>query len=76
MTAELKRLQLIDLKLIGENDECEYCRVASVDSPFREMITWAYLQVTGRPGLPDRDFDDWADHIYRTVNQGDRGGDA
>ena len=76
MTAELKKLQLIDLKLIGEEDGCEYCRVASVDSPFREMITWAYLQVTGRPGLPDRDFDDWAAHIYRTVNQSDQGGDV
>ncbi len=76
MTAELKKLQLIDLNLIGEDEGCEYCRVASVDSPFREMITWAYLQVTGRPGLPDRDFDDWADHIYQTVSQGDQGGDA
>lgn len=76
MTAELKKLELIDMNLIGEGEGCEYCRVASVDSPFREMITWAYLQVTGRPGLPDRDFDDWANHIYRTVSEGNQGGDA
>lgn len=76
MTAELKNLQLIDLHLIGEGDGCEYCRVASVDSPFREMITWAYLQVTGRPGLPDRDFNQWADSIYRAVTQNDQGEDA
>ena len=73
MTAELKKLQLIDLELVGENDGCEYLRVASVDSPFREMITWAYIQVTGRPGLPERDFEDWGDRIYETINQGDKG---
>ncbi len=76
MTVELKKLELIALNLIGENHGCEYCRVASVDSPFREMITWAYLQVTGRPGLPDRDFDQWANHIYGIVTQNRQGGDA
>jgi len=73
MTAELKKLELIDLNLIGEGNGCEYCRVASVDSPFREMITWAYLQVTGRPGLPNRDFEGWADDIYRNIKEEDQG---
>jgi len=76
MTVELKKLELINLKLIGKGTSCKYFRVASVDSPFREMISWAYLQVTGRPGLPDRDLNDWADHIYRTVSQSDQGVDA
>lgn len=38
-------------------------RIASVDSPFRELVTWSYLQVAGRPGLPDRDLDEWAEGI-------------
>jgi len=61
MTANLKDLALIDLANIGDNEE--YCRVASVDSPFREMISWAYLQTAGRPGLPDRDVESWANEI-------------
>jgi CTP synthase len=76
MTVELKRLKLIDLNLIGDGEGCEYCRVVSVDSPFREMIIWAYLQVTGRPGLPDRDFNGWADQIYGSVTRNNRGGEG
>jgi CTP synthase len=74
MTAELKKLELIEVNKIGEVEGCEYYRVVSVDSPFREMIVWAYLQVTGRPGLPDRDFDGWADQIYQSVKQAGQAG--
>ena len=63
MTAELKRLELIELSKIGENEESEYHRVISVDSPFREMIIWGYTQGAGRPGLPERDFKSWAKEI-------------
>lgn len=67
MAANLKDLELIpfgDVKHL-------YCRVASVDSPFREMIAWAYLQTAGRPGLPDRDFESWTNEIVEdTRNQG------
>jgi hypothetical protein len=76
MTANLKTLELIEISRIGNDGKSEYCRVVSVDSPFREMITWAYVQVTGRPGLPRRDFDAWADKLCSIVAaQGDRGGD-
>ena len=38
-------------------------RVASIDSPYREQIMWAYLQVAGRPGLPERDIKSWIKSI-------------
>ena len=37
-----------------------HVRVASIDSPFREYVAWAYHQVSGRVGLPDRDLHAWA----------------
>ena len=62
MAADLKQLALIPIDNI-EPRGSDYERVASVDSPFREAITWAFLQTVGRPGLPDRDTDAWANEI-------------
>lgn len=67
MAANLKSLELLDLSAIAlksqdqANGTCvfEFERVASTDSPFRETVTWAYLRVTGRPGLPPFDVDSW-----------------
>ncbi|MCY3932082.1 MAG: hypothetical protein OXH70_10200 [Acidobacteria bacterium] len=63
MVANLKRLELLCWNQIVqsgcvaiEETGCpQYERVASTDSPFREMVTWFYLQVAGRPGLPPFD---------------------
>ena len=71
MIANLKRLELlrwsqVDSSVQGEGDGggyVEFERVASTDSPFREMVVWAYLLVTGRPGLPDVELDAWLDDI-------------
>lgn len=71
MIANLKRLELlrwsqVDSSLQGEGDgggQEEFERVASTDSPFREMVVWAYLLVTGRPGLPDLELEAWLDDI-------------
>ena len=71
MVANLKRLELIPWdRLQGdlartEEDRGEdlYRRIASTDSPFREMVVWAYLRVTGRPGGPEVDVDDWVADI-------------
>lgn len=71
MAAYLKRLELVEWDRIdllrGGNDETtpepELLRVASTDSPFREAVAWAYLRVTGRPGLPEVDVDRWLDNI-------------
>ena len=69
MLAKLRSLELIGLNqiLVGIDpcDDHKFCRVTSIDSPFRELVTWCYLHVTGRPGLPERDFDTWAAEIER-----------
>lgn len=66
MTADFKKLELIKLTEIGDGDQ-PYVRVASVDNPFREMVAWAYATNAARPGLPDRDFDAWADEIVAAL---------
>jgi hypothetical protein len=65
MTASLRDLELIPLQNVDASGSGgkSYVRIASVDSPFREFITWAYLQIIGRPGMPDRDLQAWADDI-------------
>lgn len=63
MAADLRGLVLIPLSDIehgGVRDDARYKRVASIDSPFRELVAWANVSVAGRPGLPDRDFTKWA----------------
>jgi hypothetical protein len=64
MAANLKKLELLSFKekVIGTGEE-RYERIGSMDSPFRELVSWSYLQVAGRPGLPDRDFDKWTEEI-------------
>ena len=66
MAANLRDLELIPINEISDSDG-QFHRVASVDSPFRELIAWAYMQIAGRPGLPDRDFASWADEIITTL---------
>lgn len=58
MAANLRKLELIAVDEI-----VDYERIASLDSPFREMVSWAYMQIAGRPGLPERDFDAWYKEI-------------
>lgn len=61
MAADVRQLELIPIEDIGPDRA--YRRVASIDSPFRELVSWAYLQIACRPGMPDRNFDAWADEI-------------
>lgn len=63
MVANLKELELLPISDISTVNSSPFTRVASVDSPFRELVSWAYLQTGCRPGLPERDFDRWADEI-------------
>ena len=62
MVANLRELELIPICDI-KPDGHKFIRVASLDSPFRELVSWVYIQVTGRLGLPDRDLDPWRDDI-------------
>lgn len=80
MMANLKRLELIPWDRIQEhtsateldNGQEAFQRIASTDSPFREMVVWAYLQITGRPGVPEVDVDGWVDHIVEYLNTGEQ----
>ena len=71
MVADLRRLELVQgddirLKTVDGNAttlEPEFVRVASTDSPFRELVVWAYLRMTGRPGAPLFDVDGWVNDI-------------
>jgi len=71
MVANLRNLELIEWNRIdpgvedsdAEKVSSEFHRVASTDSPFREMVVWAYLRVTGRPGVPAIDIERWMDDI-------------
>ncbi|MCP4699658.1 MAG: response regulator [Gammaproteobacteria bacterium] len=65
MAADLRKLELILLADIGKN----FLRIASIDSPFRELVSWAYLQIACRPGLPDRDFNAWSDEIVALLKK-------
>ena len=67
MAANLKDLALIPISDIGP--ERGFRTIASVDSPFREQVAWAYLQITGRPGLPERDTSTWAEDIIKAVEK-------
>jgi CheY-like chemotaxis protein len=69
MAANLKKLSLVPYANIAtKSDEARaFLRVASVDSPFRERLAWAYLQVAGRPGVPDVDREALANSIAQTI---------
>ena len=68
MAANLRELELIKVdRVIGGNPD--FVRMASVDSPFRELISWAYLQVSCRPGLPDRDLEAWSNEINNAISK-------
>lgn len=64
MAANLRALDLIPIGDIStDGSHTSFERVVSTDSPFREHIAWAYLQIAGRPGIPDRDTSSWAETI-------------
>lgn len=72
MALDLKDLQLIEYSTIkgfspiggpGDVPESQFTRIVSVDSPFREFLGWAYLQIACRPGVPERELQQWADEI-------------
>ena len=66
MAADLRDLELIPVNDISVSDG-PFRRVASVDSPFRELIAWAYMQIAGRLGLPGRDSASWTEEIIATL---------
>lgn len=69
MVANLKGLEVIKWDSVGpiESSTHEYVRVASIDSPFREQVAWAYLTTAARPGMPDRDLKPWAEEVVKAA---------
>jgi hypothetical protein len=51
---DLELVPVIDL-IVPHNQQARFTRIASLDSPFREFVGWAYLQISCRPGVPPRD---------------------
>ena len=62
MAVNLRNLELLPLGQVS-GDSKKFETVASIDSPFREHVAWAYMQIACRPGLPDRDLDVWCSEI-------------
>jgi hypothetical protein len=67
MAADFRSLEVIALGDLV--DSAKYDRIASVDAPFRELFVWAYLSSAGRPGMPDRDFEPWAEAIIADIQK-------
>ncbi len=65
MVANLKSLEVIEYDAIGGSEESNssFERIASIDSPFREQVAWAFLTTAARPGMPDRALDQWAEEL-------------
>jgi len=70
MVANMKGLEVIKWESVGAIDSTthEFVRVASIDSPFREQVAWAYLTTAARPGMPDRDLKPWAEEIVKAAS--------
>jgi hypothetical protein len=68
MSARIRELELIPVTDIGDDEQSKFMRVASVDSPFREQIAWAFVQIAGRPALPDRDLESWVQEIREQIS--------
>ena len=75
MATNLKKLVVLPVAEVVGIDKT-LIRVASVDSPFRELITWAYLQSVGRPGVPDRNRTHWQREIIQSIYPQGQGQDA
>lgn len=73
MAASLRNLEFIPIADVGISG-AGFLRIASLDSPFRELVAWAYLQTACRPGLPDRDLESWRNEIVADL--GTEGGDG
>jgi len=71
MIVDMKRLGTVRLEDIAINANIyredpsgyKYVRICSIDSPFREQIVWTFLNNAGRVGVPERDYDAWAESV-------------
>lgn len=59
ITINLKMLKLIPVNKIYS----DYTKIASLSSPYKERLIWAYMQTACRPGVPDLDVECWIDAL-------------
>lgn len=69
MAIKLRDIELLELEGNSDSAAKEFERIASIDSPFREQIAWAHMQIGSRPALPDRDIESWADGIIAAAQK-------
>lgn len=67
MAINLRSVELVGLDQILDKTGGQFERIASIDSPFREHVAWAYMQIAARPGIPDRETDLWIDSIIKDL---------
>lgn len=69
MTINLKNIHLISIDEIALSEDDiqgkKYYRVASMVSPYREQVVWAHMINSCRPGMPDRNMQEWAEGIMQ-----------
>jgi hypothetical protein len=65
MALDFRDLELVPVGDIGITPDAgkRFVRVASIDSPFREFIAWAFLQINCRPGIPPRNMQSVVDAL-------------
>jgi CTP synthase len=68
MAVKLRDTEFVGFdNVVGETAKRQFLRVASIDSPFREQIAWAHMQIASRPALPDRELGPWIESILGAV---------
>jgi CTP synthase len=68
LVIHIKAIELINInRKTGEVED--HKRIASLDSPFREQVSWAFIQNSGRPGIPDCDYETWAQEMNDALKQ-------
>ncbi len=70
LVVNLKNLEVLKYESIAPTDPTVpgFDRIASIDSPFREQVAWAYLTTAARPGMPDRDLKPWAEELVKAAS--------
>lgn len=54
----------IDLDYNADDNSKKFTRVASLNSPYRELVVWAFMSLSCRPGLPERNLSPWANSLF------------
>lgn len=64
---DLEVISLTEISTTSEGGKA-FARIASIDSPFREFVAWAFLQINCRPGIPSRNMESVVNALYECCN--------